>query len=121
MYSRNSNRTQGQPLVNFDNEFILMNFSNDNNNGHINYHYHLSPNSPTKNKHLNYIQELLLQNYEDQCHRNYCHPENFVKLFDDPFLSKIPKSIDNEQINTSEKNLPLSIFYHTSKKWILPL
>jgi len=66
-----------------------------------------------KTKSLNYIQELFIENFYEQRQRHYAHPENFAKLFIFPFFTEIPKTIEEVNAIPSNKNLPISIFYHS--------
>jgi len=68
-----------------------------------------------KTKSLNYIQELFIENFYEQRQRHYAHPENFAKLFIFPFFTEIPKTIEEVNAIPSNKNLPISIFYHSDK------
>ncbi|ORY54926.1 hypothetical protein LY90DRAFT_669820 [Neocallimastix californiae] len=112
MYShRNFN---GNTLITLDS------VSSNNNENKIN-----GPLRATKrHKPVNYIQELFIRNFEIQCRTHLSYPEVFSKLFIFPSLTTIPNEVKKVHAQTTNKKIPLSIFYHSDrylKKCLLKL
>jgi len=67
---------------------------------------------------LNYIENILIYNFEIQCERHFCRrrPKNISKFFIFPDIDA-PLYVVKTSLSPYNSHLPLSIFYQTGKSF----
>jgi len=78
-------------------------------------------NSSTKSKKyksLNYIEKLLIQNFEEQCNRHFNHRfKNISNFFIIPDIEDVPLYVVKASVSPTNAHLPLSNFYHADQNY----